>query len=447
MARANVNTRLSLYLDRIKLTIVLLTLLAVAVYYFLPPKNFTVAPWMFTYPAVYSDGEYGGPSEAAWINQASLESMCKFRQSNELQSACGVVFAWGQNPSQGLNLTRYHGMYIKLNYEGPAKQIRIYMRNWDSRYSTLDDNGSAKFASLMINVNELSDTVFVRMDEFQVADWWVDQYKVPRQHNGLDFNNVSALGIDYLSPGDHHLQVDSIRLVGEWIDHENFLLSIVSILLFVFIWESIDRFYRLFRSSHQKDAQLTDLADRYSKLEVQRQKFETLSTTDNLTGCFNRYGILRQVEDIFGEYLAHHSAAIMLIDIDHFKRVNDRRGHDAGDKALREIAQLIDNNTRDADIFGRWGGEEFILLSKNLDLNTALALGEKLRKTVAKHRFFLDSKPLTITVSIGLAIGVKGENFEKVFKRADKALYAAKAAGRNAVFSERDLTAANPSKN
>lgn len=125
---------------------------------------------------------------------------------------------------------------------------------------------------------------------------------------------------------------------------------------------------------------------------------------------------------------------LILFDIDHFKLINDTRGHDCGDRVLVELAQLVQQATRSSDLFGRWGGEEFILLCPLSSASQLRDIAEKLRLLVAHHTFEPEH-PLAVTVSMGATLAKSDEPFDTAFKRLDKALYAAKETGRNkAVF-------------
>ena len=120
----------------------------------------------------------------------------------------------------------------------------------------------------------------------------------------------------------------------------------------------------------------------------------------------------------------------MMFDIDFFKRVNDTYGHDMGDYVLEEFSRVVTANIRDTDIFGRWGGEEFLLLAPNETYDGALILAEKIRKSVELHNF---ERVGQITISIGFTICDDHADKEKLLKRVDEALYEAKERGRNRV--------------
>lgn len=168
---------------------------------------------------------------------------------------------------------------------------------------------------------------------------------------------------------------------------------------------------------------------------TQRNKAEDelrrLATTDHLTGIFNRKRfeeLLRQEISRGNRYATRLSVA--MFDIDHFKQVNDTHGHEVGDKVLQDVAGLTHENLRETDILARWGGEEFMILALETDQNGIRKLAEKIRHTIAQHRF--DSVN-TVTASFGVAQYQPGESQTGFLKRLDEALYKAKKAGRNCV--------------
>jgi diguanylate cyclase (GGDEF)-like protein len=164
------------------------------------------------------------------------------------------------------------------------------------------------------------------------------------------------------------------------------------------------------------------------------KKLELMSLTDQLTGLYNRHK-LHQVftseinrsnrfEEIFG---------IILLDLDLFKNVNDNYGHDVGDLVLKEISQILKDNIRISDTLGRWGGEEFLIILPQIDLEGAVVLAQKLRKEIENHQFSIVGK---MTASFGIAYYRKGDDENSIIKRADEALYKAKEMGRNIVKTE-----------
>jgi diguanylate cyclase (GGDEF)-like protein len=166
-----------------------------------------------------------------------------------------------------------------------------------------------------------------------------------------------------------------------------------------------------------------------------RWQWERAAATDYLTDLPNR-------RTITGSGVARFNAArrtggkfaVAIIDIDHFKSINDRFGHDVGDLALKHVAALLNHVCRGPHMLGRQGGEEFVALLDNANPADAHAAGERLRLAIAAHPLDLSSGPLTITASIGVStIDAGDKEFDDILRRADLALYDAKAAGRNCV--------------
>lgn len=168
-------------------------------------------------------------------------------------------------------------------------------------------------------------------------------------------------------------------------------------------------------------------------LQQSLQRERAAAQTDELTGIFNRRHFLavgrRQAQ------LAHRHRqplSVVLFDVDHFKSINDRYGHDVGDEALRHVARLLGGDLRSSDVFARYGGEEFVVLLPETDARSAWALAERLRQRIAQSDLPGQQAPLRITVSAGIAENLApATSLEQVIKRADEALYAAKNDGRN----------------
>ncbi len=174
----------------------------------------------------------------------------------------------------------------------------------------------------------------------------------------------------------------------------------------------------------------------YQKLlELKNKELEVLSTIDPLTKLPNRRLFDRQVTyeaSINRRY--QHTAALLMVDIDHFKTLNDTFGHDAGDYILKTLAQIFRNHVRESDTVCRWGGEEFMFLLSHTDVAGAKVLAERLRQLIDKSSFDYAGAKLAITISIGITtLSNDKDGFEKSYKEADAALYKAKESGRNKV--------------
>jgi diguanylate cyclase (GGDEF)-like protein/PAS domain S-box-containing protein len=174
---------------------------------------------------------------------------------------------------------------------------------------------------------------------------------------------------------------------------------------------------------------------RYRELEARHSAAEQLSLTDPLTGLGNRRSIqqaLRRECDELRRY--DRRFAVLFLDIDQFKSVNDRYGHDTGDDVLRLVAATLASCTRASDVVGRWGGEEFVVIAAAADGEPALEVAERIRRLIAQAWLDTpDGQQLRVTVSIGVAPARAGESPRSLVDRADRAMLIAKRAGRNAV--------------
>ncbi len=188
----------------------------------------------------------------------------------------------------------------------------------------------------------------------------------------------------------------------------------------------------------------SDLAALIAAGEIRRlnQQLERLATSDHLTGLWNRHRMEEAINhEVSVAERYGRPCALVMFDIDHFKRFNDTWGHDAGDEVLVTVARTVASQLRDSDYVGRWGGEEFIVVAANTALEGASHLAERLRRAI-------DALAIrdfgSVTASFGVAVHRKGELSRDMVKRADLALYAAKEAGRNRVEFSAEAEPSDP---
>jgi diguanylate cyclase (GGDEF)-like protein/PAS domain S-box-containing protein len=161
---------------------------------------------------------------------------------------------------------------------------------------------------------------------------------------------------------------------------------------------------------------------------------KTQAITDSLTNIYNRRGLFQvgEFEFVRARRMQRSYSAIML-DIDHFKRVNDHYGHAAGDQALRVLAERCQKGLRSVDIVGRYGGEEFMILLPESNLDTACLVAERVRQSMVNEPFPTDAGPMRLTISVGVTEAKDSDTFQSLMERADLAMYEAKNSGRNRV--------------
>ncbi len=176
------------------------------------------------------------------------------------------------------------------------------------------------------------------------------------------------------------------------------------------------------------------LAAAYDEIRQQSNNLMTFTEvrTDPLTGVSNRRALDETLESMFAMmHRYEHPFSVVLLDIDHFKQMNDEQGHLYGDRMLKSVARLLDDCVRDTDLVARYGGEEFVIVMPQTMLDGATIFAERLRRRVEQQ--------LPLTVSGGVSSAVDGDNPQTLLARADAALYSAKAAGRNLLYRHTGL--------
>ena len=190
----------------------------------------------------------------------------------------------------------------------------------------------------------------------------------------------------------------------------------------------------IFPMIHTQVREEGKLREMTASLSARSQTLEHAALTDGLTGMQNR----RYFDDALREYLdefrrIEKPVGLMILDLDHFKQVNDTHGHDVGDEVLRTVAKCLKDMTRYHDVVARLGGEEFAVVAPNMDSELLMKLAERIRKSIATTAILTGNVRLKVTTSVGLAIWDRKESADDFFRRADRMLYQAKRLGRNRV--------------
>jgi diguanylate cyclase (GGDEF)-like protein len=179
-------------------------------------------------------------------------------------------------------------------------------------------------------------------------------------------------------------------------------------------------------------------ASNFVRVFAERKKFFTMAITDGLTGLYNikYFKMLLDTEIMFASLDPSKKFAIVMSDVDHFKKFNDTYGHQVGDLVLKEVAGILKAGLRSTDIIARYGGEEMIMLLMGNDIKGAQIIGEKIRKAMEDHVVRDEKNSYKVTSSFGIATYRPNDTVDSIIKRADEALYQAKEQGRNKVCVE-----------
>ncbi len=197
-----------------------------------------------------------------------------------------------------------------------------------------------------------------------------------------------------------------------------------------------ERFLESQRNEKKLRERLQEVEEETGVLRNKIVEAQARSSMDPVTGLPNRAAYDARLQDEFIRWQRFNSPLVLMVwDLDDFKQVNDRFGHQAGDKALRVIGQVLKKRLRQTDFVGRYGGEEFCVLLPNTPMDQAEVVAEQIRKSVETSGFHSGKKPITLTISCGYTDFRQGDTPETVFERADRAMYQAKSAGKNRCIS------------
>lgn len=402
----------------------LITLMLVGVHDYLPDKNWQWIPADNPEWYLYSDDIFGGMSYAERASANDIHIRCNLKEPLvDVEPFCGLhIILDGKADPPLVDLRGYDLMRIDLDYTGGNEKLRFFIREFQPGFSRLSDPvDSSKYMSMYVSVEEISDTVEINMKEFTVADWWVNNNNVPREHAMASTRQVAAIGIDIAYPaalGEHELRIRSIEFEGDWVSAEHWYRSILLSWAVVILLVSLTRLYQLRRIA--------------ITLKAQKDQYQQLSEVDQLTGTVNRHGL-----NVFFDGLKTDESAwpvsILYIDIDHFKPINDTYGHGVGDVILRRVAATIASCCREPDKVSRWGGEEFLMALPTTGLDVATQVAERVRIQVSQLQH-PEINGEAVTVSVGVATASHPQALEETLERADASLYRAKRQGRNRVI-------------
>lgn len=388
--------------------------------------------------AVLSDDIFsGGNSKAVWLDASKQIWQCTLGEQYRTPY-CSMSLSLMDENWSGYNLSDFDTMTIWASYEGPGDSLRFYLRNRHPDYYQAGDDTTTKYNMVEIPVDQLDTGFTIQMKDFSVADWWLVSKRVPLDKSHPEFNDVVYLEVQTGSQatwGNHIIQLRKVHWTGSLISDELLYKGMVmgwsALIFFLLLFRLVALKVELSRNmKHQQE-----LVSINKLLNLQNKQFEDLAKTDQLTGLLNRIGIRDVLYDGLNNWKERRTPfSFVLIDIDHFKEVNDTYGHDVGDVILKRAAELFSSNVRRSDFLARWGGEEFILVCPDTDLYQAQVLAELLRKKLEDAELHEERQ---ITASFGVSALTK-PNLDDLFKRADGALYEAKKQGRNRVVALTD---------
>ncbi len=389
----------------------------------------------YPYVIAESDSVDGGTSAIAFERTDSSIIVDYELREGYAYPYAGVKIFLGDGKTRGKDLSHYDSIFVWVKPRGEGT-VRLYMRGYDSAFYRQDDETSLKFNEVeFFPLEETYPAVFVPQ-EFRVASWWVAQNEINVHKARVDLSNIPLIEIQTGTNaplGYGTLEIRGLCFKGKKIAKVDLVTILVTIWFVTFLIILVIRFFDYSRERVANKRKQEELEKNLAALQIEKSEYEKSSKEDPLTGCLNRAGfssiLLREQENLSKNGCP---VSFVMLDIDHFKEVNDTYGHSVGDEVLVNLTRLIRDKIRNTDALVRWGGEEFVILCGDTPIQNAQFLAEKLRVAIEGATLI---KQQQVTCSFGIAEMIPGEDPKKLFERADKALYSAKEGGRNRVVS------------
>ncbi|EMR38953.1 response regulator [Vibrio harveyi CAIM 1792] len=390
---------------------------------------------------VTNDAIAGGLSESDITYQNnSLTLNCDLKESKYAWPYCGIsVYTDVKEATKGLDLSSYHTVRLKIRYEAagdgqsPSKNLRLYLRNFNSAYSIPTDEYTIKYNGMQFSPSDFSEIIEIPIKNLQVMTWWLNDNDVAIEHSAPEFSNITRIDLATgagAALGKHKIVIDKIEFEGAYVQQSTLLFVLL------FSWMALGLAFSLHEMRKNKMA-YNKAKKRHRHLEkvnntlrAQNYEFAELAHRDALTGAMNRHAVQSWLEQQARQVRwGHDSFSILYMDLDKFKRVNDKYGHQMGDDILREFVMVISSSIQPEDRLVRWGGEEFVVFCPDTNVEQAVKKAEVIRQNVESH-LWVHGEPLTC--SIGVA-QMQNERVSETMARADEVLYLAKRNGRNRI--------------
>ncbi|WP_254052600.1 GGDEF domain-containing protein [Aliivibrio sp. EL58] len=397
----------------------------------------TINPEKYQYYAA-DDKKVGGISDAILVEKNGKPSMrCTMKKGKYAWPYCEVAIHFSDSMFEGVDLSSYSKLILDIDYKSadPNGRLRVYLRNSNPIYTKRNDGASLKFNGVEYEPGFNAGPKEIELSDFQVMTWWIADYKVPVEHAAPEFSNISIIEIatsSTVKSGDFEMTINSIELRGSWIK-ENTLLKIILyawlVIIIAYILYEQKRLNKNLKVSAYRESRLRKLND---SLKEKNVEFAELAHRDSLTGARNRNAVRDWLDQMSQQVRwGKQTFSVIYIDIDYFKKINDKLGHQTGDDILREFVLVVTSAIKSTDFLVRWGGEEFVVFCPNHNAQQATEKAEHIRKTVEHHLWCHNE---SLTCSLGVT-EMKDERITEVIARADDALYKAKNAGRNKVIT------------
>mgnify|MGYP003657201829 CR=1 FL=1 len=418
-------------LYRFLLVTTLVAVAAVLSYFYLPERQLSLLPSKVDEYHLFFDAQDGGATNAQWLDENTFQFSCINNGAATNLPYCGISVKI-KPPSSQSDFTGFDHIQLSLNYQGANERLRIKMHSYLPPTIASSRREVLKGLDVSFAVQDVNQPIVLNNQIWHQGD----EGSFGTKGENLEMDIVLDL-VPPFAVGEHILQLQQIVLDGPWISASKWYLAVALCWLLsnlLFFVAFLRKQEKRIRNDSNRLSRLTNYS---TNLQQESQHYKLLSSHDPLTNTLNRNGFAEEVMQLFPQGRLKLNTSLIVIDLDNFKAINDKYGHDTGDIVLRESAANMVKNIRVGDRLVRWGGEEFILFCVDTSAQQAQLIAEKIRTSIEKMSINYQQHSIAVTVSLGVGVSSHLEEFDQLFQRTDKALYQAKNMGRNCVvFAE-----------
>ncbi len=376
--------------------------------------------------SITTNSDYGGGNSKAIALpfQEGVGFLCQIADQSP-RSFCEYTFQLGKDATHGLNFSQFGSLdlNISMTRDGWPLQdypVRVYLHQYDPN---LPKNWHHKIHQINFDTYEHTNGLSLPTEYIQVADWWREASQADMLRSMVDLTNIVSLSI--LTPegtpqGLYQIKINQLSTQGKLIPD----FTLYGLLSFIWLWFLLHQLIRYLKRIHRQQKRLKR---RVIQLSERSHSLQKQATVDPLTKVLNRGGGLELVHRL---KVLHTPFCLLYIDLDHFKHLNDRYGHQVGDDVLTQFADIAQSIVHSQGTLIRWGGEEFLGLIRCDDIESAYFTARQIHKQMAAHPWPHQQQ---VTCSIGIALCSLETPFQQATEKADSALYKAKHNGRNRI--------------